>query len=634
MNFDVASLIAILEGSFYAETVQRLFSPTGGSTINTILLILNGGVFLAALAYGFFQLILYPFALLRSNADTRSRGTVLGFTRSALVLFLLLPSPTTGLNPMQGITVTIGAAGNNLAQRTWDAIRTSMFDKRNPVFTNVFGDNTQFLDRMIEQQVCLYFSFIEQGRRDYGNGFTPSPIKKEALIDGTGNNYYFTLYVDGPGSAWNDYKNQKGYCGSIRYPNLIPLAKEEFASLAGPAEAYQQGLIQAFNEFSGSISKHTAQFAAANHPFMHDKAKMVSTIHPDDFRALVLPAVEEFLKKRKALYKTFADAIRNARVEEYTSTKDTFVGEWIQAGGYYNRISKFANFQQNVVSNTMPTFTSPQWERLFPAPEHHYRAMRTRLSAIVTTEAIDLAPNHSAPQFGSDFGPSGGGFIEQQLVGKIRASFSEWAIKDLNFNDPMSALTSKGYSYLGMYAAIFTIVGAIALVSGPLGMLAWEMTSWIRGLLMFGGVLLAIVIPIVPYVMFVFGIVGWLLPLIFFFFTGPIWLIPNIKTEGTVAIVGNGWTTLLEIFLRPTLLIVGLAVGYAFFTVLILLIETTLGAATVFSYDTILGVFVFALLQAMYGFLMAIAAVGAFMLIVLVPNALTQYLPSESSINA
>lgn len=634
MDFDLPSLTSIISNSFYSEVITRLFAPQGGQPINLIILSINGLIFLAAFAYGLFHYSLVPFALMRNKSSQNSRGLYLALTRSAIVLLLLFPGPQSGQNLLQNFTIIIGAAGNNGAQRTWNLIRESLFDSRQPIYSTVFDDEQYYVDRLVELQTCLFYSFITESRRDFGRGFTLEEKKKGTLIDATGHNFFKIIHYDSPGTAWNDYKKQKGFCGSIRFPDLSKFAAEEFGSLRPAAEAYQENMSQAYIKLSQQISQHVAQFALANHPFTASEATIEATIHPDEFQALLTEAKTKFIKERRDLYNVFATAIRQARINEYVSVKNSFVDEWIQAGGYYQRIASFANFQHNIIKNSSPTFTAPLWDRIWPNPEHHVLSMRTKLSSLTATQHQDLSKNYSSLQFGQDFGPTDSSFIEEKLVGKLRKMMAKWAQADIKFTDPMSALTSKGYTYLGMYAGIFVIVGSIAAFAPPLGFLAWEMTGTLRGFLLISGTLLAFLIPLVPYILFIFGIVSWLLPFLFFYFVGSIWLIPNIRSDGNVAVVGNGWTTLLEIFFRPILLIAGLSAAYGLFTVIILLIENTLGTATVFSFDTIEGLVIYAFLQFIYGIVMGFAAIGSFMLIILVPNAITQYLPQEGNINA
>lgn len=633
MDFDLPNLIKLLPDSFYSEFVTILFSPEGGAPINTILLVLNGGILLAAIAYGIFNFGLYPFSLM-TRSKQGGKGNVLAFTRSAVVLLLLFPSPQNGITLWQQVTITVGAAGSNLAQRGWTSIRTSLFDGRQPTYNNPAANPDYVIDRLIELQTCLFYSFIDERRRDFSSGFiiedrTNAPI--QPLED---NNLSRILYFDSAGTAWNDYKRQKGFCGTMRFPDIPTSISEEFVSLAPFGKTYQDAMYQSYLILLTELSEHILQFAYANHPQTFRTAAFPSTIAPDAFRALIQKSKNEFEERQQRIFNLFVEKVQRARLDAFQLTEENWVGEWIQAGGYYNRIAKFANFQHNIASNSAPTFTAPLWDRIFPKPPHHVLAMRTKLSSLISSEFQDLGTNYSSPQFGKDFGPAGGGFIEEKLIGKLRKEIAERTSTKTDFSDPMSALTAKGYTYLSIYAGIFAIVGTLAAFAPPIGLLAWEMTGWLRGLLLFAGMLLAFVIPLVPYVFFVFGIVSWLLPLLFFFFTGGLWLLPNIKSDGNVLIVGNGWTTLLEVFLRPTLLLIGLSAAYGFFTVMVLMLEKTLGTATIYSFDTVEGLIVYAFLQALFGLIMGLAAIGSFSLIVLIPNSLTQYLPQESSINA
>ena len=628
------NLLTILSDSLFVQWVRELFSPDGGQPINVVFMYLNVGIFLVALGYGLFNAALIPFAMLKTKNQSANKGSVWGFSRMALVLLLLLPSERTGLNNMQKGTIIVAAAGNNLAQLVWNEIRISLFSNNNPVHTNIITGHEEHLLRIFELQACMMYSYIDRGRTNINDGSTVENYNRRAPVNATGHTFFRTVHYNSPGTAWNGYTPQVGRCGAFNMPDVTSLG-DESTEVQAAVRRYQEGVYLALYNFSLGLSTPAYQFAAANHPRLANATSSNETFDYDILQEETVDALTEYIEDRNALFEQLQTAVNAARRSEYSQTQGTTVHEWLQAGGYWQRIAKMASLQHNVVTNAEPIFVSPQWDRVWPNPPHHVLAMRNQLSAIIAAENRDLTQNFTGQQFGVDFGPTESGFIEEKLIRKLRSALNDWNQPSLQeFSDPMSSLTSKGYGYLGMYGAIIGVVAAIAALAPPVAMILWNMTGWLRAFLMFAGILLAIVLPLIPYVLFMFGVVSWLLPIIFYFFIGSLWLIPNMKGDGNVALVGSGWTALIEIFLRPVLLIGGLAISYAFFTSLAVLIDSTLGPATLFSYDSIEGLLVFGFLKAIYALIMGLVGIGSFMLIVILPNQITQYLPQEGSISA
>ena len=91
--------------------------------------------------------------------------------------------------------------------------------------------------------------------------------------------------------------------------------------------------------------------------------------------------------------------------------------------------------------------------------------------------------------------------------------------------------------------------------------------------LLIGGAVLAYLVPALPFIRFLFGLLVWILAVVEAFIAMTVWLAAQTaRTEGsgltTNSTVG-GLVTLAGVVLRPPLMILGLIVGYLVFTVVI-----------------------------------------------------------------
>ena len=259
--------------------------------------------------------------------------------------------------------------------------------------------------------------------------------------------------------------------------------------------------------------------------------------------------------------------------------------------------------------------------------------MRNRLSDSLSLGNIDLVPSHTAPS--STVKKTGStGFLADQVMKMMRDKIAEWVTQFPPWQDPMKSLAARGYVYLGIYGGIYILALSTMLFSGAIGpALILDVTETFRGMMLFSGLLLALVLPIIPFIFFTIGIIAWLIPLIIFIVTAPLTLIANIRFDSSFIIQGNAWVSLVEIFLRPVVLIASLGISYGLFSVIASLLDATLSSAIAMSYNSFEGLIIFAGMVVLYSSLMGFVAIGSFMMTVLVPNFISRQLPQEGTIN-
>lgn len=97
--------------------------------------------------------------------------------------------------------------------------------------------------------------------------------------------------------------------------------------------------------------------------------------------------------------------------------------------------------------------------------------------------------------------------------------------------------------------------------------------SMIVGTMLSAGVTLAFILPMIPFIRFMFGILTWLLSLFETVIAIPVVALAHVKMDGEGGLAGpsarTAYLLMLQLFLRPTLMIFGLIIALLIFNIMI-----------------------------------------------------------------
>ena len=166
-----------------------------------------------------------------------------------------------------------------------------------------------------------------------------------------------------------------------------------------------------------------------------------------------------------------------------------------------------------------------------------------------------------------------------------------WSSSDLDSvivadsGNPIADLAALGHGLLNAaLAAVAALMGA-ATGSGLLESIpfigkgldvfesAWQVSdalvSTLLGLLIIAGAVLAYVLPALPFILFLFGILGWILNVAISVLAVTVFAAAHVTREDgdrlTVQATRQGWLFLPALVLRPALMLLGLILGYFVF---------------------------------------------------------------------
>lgn len=127
-------------------------------------------------------------------------------------------------------------------------------------------------------------------------------------------------------------------------------------------------------------------------------------------------------------------------------------------------------------------------------------------------------------------------------------------------------------------ANVFKGVASLLFAIGVIGLLA--------------GIMLAYVLPLIPFIYFTFAVLGWVLELFEAIAAMPLWALAHLRIEGDgmpgAAAIG-GYQLLLMILIRPALIVVGLIGGSVIFGAAIFFLSSLFDSAVSISRDELTG---------------------------------------------
>ena len=141
------------------------------------------------------------------------------------------------------------------------------------------------------------------------------------------------------------------------------------------------------------------------------------------------------------------------------------------------------------------------------------------------------------------------------------------------------------------------------------------------------GIIIAYVLPMIPYVMWIAGVAGWIILVCEAMFAVPLWMLAHMTVggDGLHGRAIDGWGLLFNVVFRPSLMLIGLFLSYFVFDCMSWLIRESFGIAAGFVLDNgyIVTNWIGAIVMMnIFVMLNLTAALTAFRMIALIPHHL------------
>jgi len=294
---------------------------------------------------------------------------------------------------------------------------------------------------------------------------------------------------------------------------------------------------------------------------------------------------------------------------------------WTAAGAYYLEIAKL-NATTLSLLNATPVTTAPTYDGLGPALSYDLAPLEaaqkdfmTTLRCVVQTTDGTSTPSGIPHTLADAKDDSTGAGILDRILGQL--NISDWLLHKITdyllpgtqiWTDPFGGLMQLGQTLIN--ACLIAMGAAAVLASGTtstgLAIFQGLTFQWgaaaatiaghavmnfiglplLLGLmaLMIPGLVIAYVLPMIPWIMWMAGVCGWIILVCEGMIAVPLWMLAHMTVggEGLHGRAVEGWGLLFNIVFRPTLMVVGLFLGYFVFDCMSWLIRESFGIAAGF----------------------------------------------------
>ncbi|MBA2654538.1 MAG: DotA/TraY family protein [Gammaproteobacteria bacterium] len=595
-------------------TVGTVLHGTSGQMLGQLFKVFNIGILVLA---GIFLI----YTIIMTVLNTAHEGEFMGrkwnsawiAIRTVFGLGLLVPSSTTGYSAIQVIVMWVVIQGAGFANMAWYSALGYLV-QGGQVYTPPATDTSKMVDlvgTVLEMQVCMYdaekvmkknqqnLKAAQQSQQASSpNTNTAAPIlPQQNFIQ----NFkpYFAVKIDGgvansyvrfPGNEYQSDGDQDNACGQISFGTV------EVKNADAQADAKASTLKAAIQQIMLDTDSYAKQIVNPS----NDQG------NSDNFPS----QVESAIVGGAADWVNITLPIR-AGAPSYTSQMMVDYGQaavqqgWIMAGRYYFALG---NVQRKVTAATSVAVTIDQQPAGFPASPDYISFAKSPGPEVTNMGALrGFSPEVDKPHLASIMGHSGVGIyvsaaraaasqVDQSskvnlniggggILGFMLEPISSTLHEVLNLlggstGDPILILQRIGTLFiaLAMIMWLSGTVGLFALGVGssamssmqPLGygvedaILAFVPTFTAFILIFYVlGATFAYYVPLIPFIIFVFSAVGWLIAVIEAMVAAPLVALGITHPEGH-DLLGKSEQAimlLLSVFLRPVLMVIGLVAG-------------------------------------------------------------------------
>ncbi len=346
---------------------------------------------------------------------------------------------------------------------------------------------------------------------------------------------------------------------------------------------------------------------------------------------------------------------------------------WTGAGAYYLKIAELNGATLSLLQD-IPVVTAPTYQGLgramsidlAPLAAAQKDFMKTLDTIVQTTDTSNVACGVPATMADGKDTSEGTTVLTKTFCSLHLSNFALKSIAntlmpaDQVWTDPFGGLIKLGQMLIN---TALVAMGAAALLSSTVtsaGSAVFEFltgnwgaaaatvaghaimeflgTPILLGLLaiLLPGITIAYVLPMIPWVMWMAGVMGWIILVCEAMIAVPLWMLAHMTFggDGLHGRATEGWALLFNVVFRPTLMILGLFMGYFVFDCMSWLIRTTFGIAAgfVLANGWIVSNFIgLATLLTIFVMMQVTAATVSFRMVALLPHHLPRLIGFSSA---
>ncbi len=657
-----------------ATLIQNVFPISGTNgvtpTQTTVIAQMIGKLtgFVAALATAF--LAYSVIVQIHRGAETSrllgNNMTSMFIVRLGVAGIMMFPIPTLGFSAGQAAVVKISLWGIGMAEAVYtQAVQAVGPDSIVLAKPMIPGTETIVLG-LIENELCRS---LVNAASNTGSAATqlvpePSPMTIGSATGGQEVILGYNLSACNVGSS--------PACGTVEISAPLAGATNLAGVSVDQAAIQQNALTTVLNsDIAGPVQTIANQFWTDRKSSDLTGLMGVLTKATQDYNDQLASAAEKITSSLNASLKTGGVAKIAQSEKNWTQLQAL---SWTGAGAYYLEFARL-NGQTLSLLSAVPQVTPPSYSGfgtslstdLAPLVASS-RAFQTTMSNYVATNDSISQPGGNGDLFsGATPGQDGSSIIEQVFR---RIHLNDYVLQALQsaiapsggstWTDPFSGLMALGNTMVTVAIASMGLAALAASSTGSAATAAFQFLTFnwtgagitvaahflmsflgtpifmlLMGLLI-PGLTIAFVLPMVPWVMWMAGVMGWLILVCEGVIAVPLWMLAHMtmQGEGLHGRATEGYALIFNILFRPTLMVFGLFLSYFIFSCTSFLINQTFGVAAGFVLEhgwlvtNVLGVVV---LLSIFVMTQTVAALVSFRMIALVPHHVPRMLGFQSA---
>lgn len=522
---------------------------------------------------------------------------------------------------------------------------------------------------LIDSELCMNLINLASNTAG-GNGGPLVPIPAAVTSrDSSGSGYVTWRYQLSAGNGWGN-----PVCGTT----TLQVPRQNQATVAGVSidmAAVQSAILN--DVLGSSIRNQVAQVAQQLW-----QTKRSSALAPlqgvfenatNTYTSELTAAATSVRSQVNASLLAHAQQYRNGDNDLLQNQVQQSTLGWTAAGAYYLEIAKLNAATLSLLQD-VPTVTAPTYQGLGRALSIdlaplvaaqkdfmgtlRYVAQTSDTSAVACGVPATLADNKDTAD-GSRVLTSA--FCSLHLSNGVLSSIANFLLPASQvWTDPFGGLMSLGQTLINtaliamgaaaLLSNTFTSAGTAVFefLTGNFGAAAATVaghaimdflgTPIFLGLLaiLVPGIVIAYVLPMIPWVMWMAGVAGWIILVCEAMIAVPLWMLAHMTFggEGLHGRATEGWSLLFNVVFRPTLMIIGLFLGYFVFNCMSWLIRQSFGVAAgfVLANGWVVSNFIgIAVLLSIFVTTHVVAALMSFRMVMLLPHHLPRLIGFTSA---
>ncbi len=583
--------------------------------LGDMLYLFNGGI----LALAGFLLIYHIVSGTVATARTgRSGFGGWQILRIVTAIALMAPLPG-GMSGGQHIVVGLANLGGDFANTIWRSFSEASLVRGQPVAPGPASANWRSaIARTLLAAVCRHVANAE--------AVAAGDAAYIAVRTETGPGRVI-LHFDGRGGMPGDL------CGSIRFDGLDGEGPGALAA-AGHRDALE-GLFPVIGELAARFGDH---YVPGSQVYGQPLPDVDTILREGDLAGTYASVLGQALRDA---------ATAETRAMEDRLAEDAARSSWLSAAGFFNTIAartgRFRAAVQNVPDVSLPLPSLEDWLPRSAA------AVRALVAALAHSRHYQPVFFSAAAGVTGSLPTAAGG--ASGLVDSLLEFIDLDTIIVADSGNPVADLSGMGHNLISASVASIMAISGAAAGSGFLESIpfigrgldafesVWRVTdsfvSTILGLFLLVGVILAYVLPSLPFIRFLFGIFAWLLNVVEAVMAIPVFAAAHVTREDpdrlTVPATRQGWLFLPGLVLRPPLMLFGLILGHTVFVAAMgLFNEIWLPRLREVNGSTSLGVIDALAMLSIYVVVTYVLMNSAFKLIDGLPDAVLQWIGAQS----